>query len=212
MGTDFLSGSGLQSGFVLAVIIAAVLLANHLGGGTGLARRAAQVALGLALMMLVFSATTAFHGAPDVPIDRMESIFEADGPEEFLEASRDSAARSSQVGTIHIGLGIIFVALGVVVFRKLGGLTPGLLLGGVFLMLLGTAEGGGDPANPLNALTGLLGAALPGSFSDAGTAQEIARFAVLAVGTLLLAALLCCWDRKVGAAASSGEVEESEDS
>ncbi len=211
MGTDFLSGSGLQSSFVLAVIIAAVLLANHLGGGAGLTRKAAQVALGLVLMMLVFSATTAFHGAPDVPIDQMESIFESDGLGEFLEASRDSAARSSQVGTIHIGLGIIFVALGVVVFRKLGGLTPGLLLGGV-LILLGAPEGGGDQANPLNALTGLLGTALPGNFSDAGTTQEIARFAVLAVGTLLLAALLCCWDRKVRAAASSGEVEESEDS
>ena len=148
MGTDFLSGSGLQSGFVLAVIIAAVLLANNLGGGAGLARKAAQVALGLALMMLVFSATTAFHGAPDVPIDQMESIFESDGPEEFLEASRDSAARSSQVGTIHIGLGIIFVALGVVVFTKLGGLTPGLLLGGVLLILLGAPEGGGGPGQP----------------------------------------------------------------
>ena len=81
MGTDFLSGSGLQSGFVLAVIIAAVLLANHLGGGAGLARKAAQVALGLALMMLVFSATTAFHGAPDVPIDQMESIFRVRWPQ-----------------------------------------------------------------------------------------------------------------------------------
>ena len=32
MSTDILAESGLRSGFVLAVVIAAVLLANYLGG------------------------------------------------------------------------------------------------------------------------------------------------------------------------------------
>ena len=62
MSADFFTGSGLQSGFVLAVLIAAVLLANHLGGSAGLMKRITQVALGLVLMLLIFSATTAFHG------------------------------------------------------------------------------------------------------------------------------------------------------
>ena len=67
MSTDIMAESGLQSGFVLAVLIASVLLANHLGGSAGLAQRAAQVGLGVVLMMLVFSATTAFHGPSAVP-------------------------------------------------------------------------------------------------------------------------------------------------
>ena len=212
MGTDLLSGSGLQSGFVLAVIIGAVLLANHLGGGKGLARKAAQVALGLALMMLVFSGTTAFHGAPDIPVGQLDSMFNSEM--ELVEATNDAAVRNSEVGSIHIGLGIIFVVLGVVVFRKMGALTPGLLLGGILLLLLGAPEGGSDQGNALGGLGGLLAGILPGTFGDAGTAREIVRFVVLAVGTLLLAGVLCCWDRRHPAASTDapGDEEESQDS
>ena len=213
MGTDPLSWSELQSGFVLAVIIGAVLLANHLGGGAGLARKAAQVALGLVLMMLVFSATAAFHGAPDIPLDQLDSMFESEM--ELVETTNDAAMRDSEVGSIHIGLGIIFVVLGVVVFRKLGALTPGLLLGGILLLLLSGPEGGSDQGNALGGLGGLLAGIIPGTFGDAGTAREIVRFAVLAVGTLLLAGVLCCWDRRHPAAATTdalGDVEESQDS
>ena len=38
MSTDALTNPGLQSGFVLAVVIAAVLFANHLGGSAALAQ------------------------------------------------------------------------------------------------------------------------------------------------------------------------------
>ena len=43
MGADALASAGLQSGFVIAVVIAAVLLADRLGGGAALAQRVAQV-------------------------------------------------------------------------------------------------------------------------------------------------------------------------
>ena len=208
MDTDLLSGSGLQSGFVVAVIIAAVFLANHLGGGKGLARKAAQVALGLALMMLVFSGTTAFHGAPDIPVGQLDSMFNSEM--ELVEATNDAAVRNSEVGSIHIGLGIIFVVLGVVVFRKMGALTPGLLLGGILLLLLGAPGDVGDQGTALGALGGFLTGILPGTFSDAGTAREIVRFAVLAVGTLLLAGVLCCWDRRHPAASTDAPTDEEE--
>ena len=139
-------------------------------------------------------------------------MFDSENLEEFLDSNDDATNRNSEVGTIHVGLGIIFVALGVVVFRRLGRPAPGLLLGGILLILLGVPDNGVDQANPLNLLSGFLGAASPGGFGNAGATQDIARFAVLAVGTLLLAALLCCWDRKVRSGASSGEVEEFEDS
>ena len=205
METD-LSVSSLQSGFVVAVIIGAVLLANHLGGSAGLMRKIAQVALGLALMMLVFTATTVFHGGPSVPPEELAVMFDSDI--EFLAAAGDSAGRNADVGTIHIGLGIIFVALGVVLYRKLGAITPGLMLGGLLLILLVNPDSGSQQSNPLYGLYSLLGSAFPGSLGDAGTAREIARFAVLALGTLLLAGLLCCWGRDK--AASDGEASQEE--
>ncbi len=205
MGID-LPASSLQSGFVLAVIIAAVLLANHLGGSEGLMRKAAQVALGLALMMLVFTSTTIFYEASSVPLDELDVMYESDM--EMFEAVSDSAGRNADVGTIHIGLGIIFVALGVALYRKLGAITPGLLLGGLLLILLGAPDIGNQQSDPLYGLYGLLLGTLPGSLGDAGTAREIARFAVLAAGTLLLAGLLCCWGRDKAPEDAEGSQEE----
>ena len=205
MSNDVVAGSGLQSGFVLAVLIASVLLANHLGGSAGLAQRAAQVGLGVVLMMLVFSATTAFHGPSAIPATALETLFESE--QQSMELSNESAQRNSEVGTIHIGLGVIFVALGVVLFRRLSVITPAFLLGGVLLILLGAPTGGGG-ASPLNALTGLFGAVVPGAFGDAGDARDIARFVVLLVGTMLLVGLMYFrWERE-----SSGDAVEASDS
>ncbi len=202
MSTDIMSESGLQSGFVLAVLIASVLLANHLGGSAGLAQRAAQVGLGVVLMMLVFSATTAFHGPSAVPATALETMF--DSEQQLTGLSNESAQRNSEVGTIHIGLGIVFVALGVVLFRRLSTITPAFLLGGVLLILLG-APAGGEGTNPLNAL---FSAVVQGGFGDAGNARDIARFVVLLVGAMLLAGLMYFrWERE-----SSGDAVEASDS
>ena len=202
MSTDIMAESGLQSGFVLAVLIASVLLANHLGGSAGLAQRAAQVGLGVVLMMLVFSATTTFHGPAAVPATALETMF--DSEQQLTGLSNESAQRNSEVGTIHIGLGIVFVALGVVLFRRLSTITPAFLLGGVLLILLG-APAGGEGTNPLNAL---FSAVVPGGFGDAGNARDIARFVVLLVGAMLLAGLMYFrWERE-----SSGDAVEASDS
>ena len=202
MSTDIMAESGLQSGFVLAVLIASVLLANHLGGSAGLEQRAAQVGLGVVLMMLVFSATTAFHGPSAVPATALETMF--DSEQQLTGLSNESAQRNSEVGTIHIGLGIVFVALGVVLFRRLSTITPAFLLGGVLLILLG-APAGGEGTKPLNAL---FSAVVPGGFGDAGNARDIARFVVLLVGAMLLAGLMYFrWERE-----SSGDAVEASDS
>ena len=73
-----------------------------------------------------------------------------DSEQQLTGLSNESAQRNSEVGTIHIGLGIVFVALGVVLFRRLSTITPAFLLGGVLLILLG-APAGGEGSNPLNA-------------------------------------------------------------
>ena len=186
---DSLTDSGLQSGFVLAVIIGAVLLAGYLGGTEGLAQKAAQVALGLALMLLVFSGTTAFHGLPAIPAEGLEAAFDFDSDAQFLERAAESSQRSSEIGTIHIGLGILFVALGVVLARKLSVLTPAFLLGGILLILFGAPSGSEGALGQIESLLGLLGPVL-GTVGDTGDAREIARFVVLLVGVLLLTGLL----------------------
>lgn len=194
MSADFFTGSGLQSGFVLAVLIAAVLLANHLGGSAGLMKRITQVALGLVLMLLIFSATAAFHGPAAIPPAELATTF--DSEEQFLAMSSESAQRNSEIGTIHIGLGIIFVALGVVLLRRLRDISPALMLGGVLLILVGVPGGGGG-VGEANSLVALLSAFVPGSLSDSGSAHEIARFIVLLVGVVLLTGLIYFrWERE----------------
>ena len=207
MDADTLANSGLQSSFVLAVVIAAVLFANHLGGSVGLAKRATQVALGLVLVMLVFSATTAFYGPLAIPVEGLELETMMESEQQVMRLINESAQRNSDVATIHVGLGIIFVALGVVLFRKLSAVTPAFLLGGILLILLGYPTGGGVP-DLLNTFAGFLSALVPGTLSDAGNARDIARFVVLLVGTVLLTGLIYFrWERDES---SGNATEESE--
>ncbi len=186
----------LQSGFVIAVIIAAVFVANRLGGDGALAQRAMQVAIGVALVLLVFSATTAFDGPPSAP-NRDISGFgiedEEETQEEFTAFAEESAERNSEVGTIHVGLGIIFVSLGVALFRWLRAIPTGFLLGGTLLLLLGAPPSG--TGELLVSSLGLFGAAFPGGEAEVGTGRDIARFVVLLVGTLaLLGATYWRWE------------------
>ena len=199
---DSLTDSGLQSGFVLAVVIGAVLLAGYLGGSAGLAERATQVALGLALMMLVFSATTAFHGLPAIPAGELEAAFGSES--QFLDRAAESSQRSSEIGTIHIGLGILFVALGVVLVRRLSVITPSLLLGGILLILFGAPTASEGGLGQLGSLLGAFGPVL-GAVGDAGDGREIARFVVLLVGVLLLMGLLYSRRERVPSDAAAEE-------
>jgi hypothetical protein len=181
----------LQSGFVIAAIIAAVLVANRIGGDGALALRVTQVAIGLALVLLIFSATAAFRGPPSAP---SQDLFGAEvesgdelraAQEEFAAFAEESAERNSEVGTVHVGLGIIFVAAGVALFRRLRAIPPGFLLGGVLLLLLGAPAGGGL-TDLLSGLGAFYGTVFGGSAAEAGMTRDVARFVVLFAGTLVL--------------------------
>ena len=185
-----MSFDGLQSGFVVGAVIVAVLVSNRLGGGAGLAKRAVQAALGIVLMMLVLSGTTAFYGPPTFSDEELEAAFETD--EDVLEISRSTARRVSVAGTIHLGVAVSFVVLGVALFRRLSVVTPALLLGGVLLLLLGVQTI--DYSDPLSFWTALFGgpSGTPaGVLNDPGFARDTARFAVLLAGAAALSWLLC---------------------
>ena len=177
--------AGLQSGIVLAVVIAAVLFADRFGAGEPLPLRVAQVALGLLLMMLVPSVTTAFQGPLEAQFDSSD--------EEAVEAVAEFARRSSVMGTIHIGVAIIFLVGGLVLARKGCAVAAGLLLAGVLLLLIGVPTGW--PAGYVDPVYRLLIALLPGGSGDAGDVRNIARIAVLLVGAVVLGVTICLQTR-----------------
>jgi len=183
-----LGASNLQSGFVVAVLIAAVLLAGRLGGDEALSRRAVQVAIGVALTLTVFAGTTAFLRAPEAPegslfagdfTNEREAERFADKLSDFAE---DSAQRSSEIGSVHLGIALVLIIAGAALQRSLRVIPAGVLLGGVLLLILGSSPVGGLE-NLLGGFGAVFGSVSPG---DAGQTRDIVRFVVLAGGTILL--------------------------
>ena len=131
----------LQSGFVVAVLIGGLLLAERLGGDEGFARKATLAAVAIALALLVTSGTTAFLWPPDVPEDVnffSNSSSQSDQAQaELLDYSKASTHRASDAGSIHVGIGILLALTGGLFIRRWRALGLGILLGGVLLLLLG---------------------------------------------------------------------------
>ncbi len=167
--------SGLQSGFVLGIVIASMLLAHRLGGTTILALRFAQLTLALVLTMLVFSATTTVDGLLGIQFEVSDNMFETGGPDPGL------VGHNSVVDTVHMALATLLVAGGAAILRRWGAIAPGFLLAGVLLMLFA-----GSPADPVGGVYQMIGLLLPRELADAGDARNIARVLVLLVGALLL--------------------------
>jgi len=178
----------LQSGFVIAVLIAAVLVADRLGGDEVLARRGIQVVIGLALTLAVFSGTTAFIRSPEPPDSTIfETTSDSDSEEaqeKLQEFAQKSAQRASESGSVHVGLGMVLAVVGGILLRRMRAIPSGFLLGGVLLLLLGAGAGGEDFSN---FLTSFYGSFLGGG--DAGQSRDIARFVVLLAGTIVLLGL-----------------------
>lgn len=180
--------SGLQSGFVIGVVIAAMLLAHRFGGTTVLALRLAQLTLALVLTMLVFSATTAVDGLLGIQFELSDEVF---GPGAG-GTTPGIIEHTSVVDTVHMGLAIVFVAGGVLVSRRWSALAPGFLLAGVLLMLFS-----GSPSGALDNVYAVVGLLLPPTLADAGDARNIARVLVLLVGALLLIRVIYSqWERE----------------
>lgn len=190
--------SGLQSGIVLAVILLAVFFAERLGGSGQLAQRIFQVALGLALTFLVISATTAFDPSPAPPEELQGALFDEilfEGNEDealqlVQDTGREAAQNAIEVRTIHTGLGLIFIVGGLALMTRLRSLPPGLMLGGLLLLLFGSPPQQGGLAGFTDVFSLIFGTLLPGAGSSVpGQARDIAHFAVLLAGTAALLAL-----------------------
>jgi hypothetical protein len=177
----------LQSGFVLAAILAAVLFATRIGIADDLARRLLQVALGVSIAFATVSATTAFIRAPEPPEEALSGGFDDEDDEqyEFLE---DIADHSAMVTTVHAGVGLLAVLGGLAALRRYPVTSLGVALGGLLLLLFGgrgLGAGDGDPASLFFASY----ASLLGSFLGGASSRwiDVAHFLVMLGGTVALA-------------------------
>jgi len=207
---DGLGGSGaagLQSGFVLAVILLVVFLADRLGGPAQLTKRAFQVALGLALAFLVLSGTAAFDRPPAVPEELEQAVAsgvsfgDEDGGETFQlyqQSSRDTAENASEVRTIQVGMGLVLVLGALLLFARLRVIPLAVMFGGLLLLLFGGPQAPGQGLGGLTDFYSLMLSATARVLSGggAGQARDIAYFVVLLVGVVgLLSCGFLVWER-----------------
>ncbi len=183
-------GIGLQSGFVIGVVIAALLLADRLGGTTALALRGAQLALALALVMLVIATTATIAGPFEPALDPFEP-----SEREFRDAAAEFARLDSVVGTVHAAVAVTFVALGAGLVRRSRALAPAVLVAGVLLLLAAVPDAWpGAYAAPIYSP---VVAWASGAGGEAGDARNLARLAVLAAGVVVLAVVIHLrWERR----------------
>lgn len=131
----------LQSGFVLAVLVALVVFADRLGGQREVARRMFQIALGAALAFTVAAGTVAL-----VEPDREEgaSLFDSaitTGDEDDQLTLQEVSDRSVVANTIRFGAGIVILLFGLGGLSRWNTLPLGVTFGGLLLLFAG---GGGN--------------------------------------------------------------------
>lgn len=193
--------AGLQSGFVLAAVLGAVLFAGRLGGGDEVARRVFQVALGVLVAFLAISATTAFLRAPEAP----ETLFgdssgssedssgssgdsvdsSGDQNNEPYEYFEDVANRNAAATTTHAGAGIVALLAGLIFLRRFRTLALGAALGGLLLILFGGTTGSGAPGDPSTAFLAYA-PLFSSAFGSASRGLDIAHFVLMLGGTSAL--------------------------
>jgi hypothetical protein len=175
-----MDGNGIQSGFVLAAIVAAVLFASRLGGGDEVAKRVYQVALGVLIAFAVVSATTAFIRPPELP----EVLREGSGSQEQDEAQyeffEDIANRNSAATTTHAGAGAFALLAGLFLLPRLRTLSLGIALGGLLLILFGGVTASGANTDPNTFFLAAYSGLLSSTVGAASRGLDIAHFAVLA--------------------------------
>lgn len=199
-------GSGnLQSGFVLAIVLAAFLFAERLGGTDQLAKRVFQVGLGVVLAFAVIGGTTAFVRSPKLPsaLEQSASFGSSDSgaggdnskvAEDYFRkvANRDSARH-----TIHVGVGVLLLVAGIAALGRWSVTAPGGALGGLLLVLFGgvrTAAAGADQTG-LNALFSIYSSLLGNVAGAPARGVDVAHFIVLVGAAAFLVTFgLMRWD------------------
>lgn len=187
---------GLQSGFVFAVIVAALLAANQLGGPEEIIKRFFQLALAVTVAFAVISGTEAFvrNSTPTESSSIFGSDFDTD-EEESLEYFEDSADRTSLRRMIQFAAGIVSLVGGVFLLRRFAVTGLALALGGVLLILFGGAVRDGSEGNALDGYLSIFTSLISSIIGQPSRLVDISEFVVLAAGAVVLLLVgLRTWD------------------
>jgi hypothetical protein len=199
------STGGLQSGIVLAAIVAAVLFADRFGGADQIAQRIFQLALAATLAFVVMSGTLAFIRPPAFP-DQAGSSFSSSSDsfdsgssssstdsansDVQLRYFRDVANRDAARSSAHFGAGVILLVTGIGALRRWKTSGLGIATAGLLLVLFGGVHTGStDSSNPLTSLYSSLFSAFGAIAGTASKRTDIIRFAVFGGGAVALLAL-----------------------
>jgi hypothetical protein len=155
--------------FVAAVLIGAVLVYDRLGGNHELSRRLFQVGLALSLAFVVLSATAAFirTGAVEGGV--------AFGSAANVASPTDQGNRAVSAATVHYALGVVFLIAGMAMLRRYHTLPLAFVLGGVFLLFMGGSVSGASTVATLARL-GI----------QSSQKVDVASFATAVGGTIVL--------------------------
>jgi hypothetical protein len=192
------AAANLQSGFVLAVLVGAILFADRLGGADEVARRLFQLVLGVAVAFVVVGGTSAFLRAPDYPDTSSSSSFNSGSSEsqEQKDFFEDLANHNDAVTAIHFGVGAVLAVAGAALVRRRATIALSLILGGLLLVLFGGVTSGSDSSgDPLSAFAAVYSSLLGSVVGKGSLLADAARFAALAAGTaVLMLYALWRWD------------------
>ena len=128
----------LESGFVLAVIVAALLIADRVGGSPELGRRFYQVALGATVAITVVAFTTAVIRPADDASTVTDVFTGGTSDSDGLGSLEDEADRQSARNMVRLGAGVVAIMAGLALTKRWGTLPLGFLLGGLILILFGS--------------------------------------------------------------------------
>ncbi len=184
---DALGAGNLQSGFVLAVILAAVFFTDRLGGAGALGRRALQVGLAALVAFTVVSGTLAFLRQPDVP-PSLESSSDSSSSSRNETAEnylKDVNKRNETANTIHSGVGVLLVVGALAAVRRLPIVAIGWLFGGVLLIIFG-GTGTHAATDPGSLLLASYSTLLGSYFGATDRLTDIVHFVVLLIGVVIL--------------------------
>jgi len=154
----------MDTGFLAAVLVAAVLLYDRLGGNQELSRRLFQIGLAVSLIFVVISGAEAF--------------IRADTAQGGFVTGTDAPAAANRViaiNAVQYGFGAGFLIAGLTMMRRYHTVPMSLALSGVFLLLTGPAWTNSGVA-PL----------LLGQFAQSTQKFEVGAFVTAVVGTIVL--------------------------
>ncbi|MEX2236857.1 MAG: hypothetical protein WEB00_04875 [Dehalococcoidia bacterium] len=170
----------LQSGFVVAVVLAAIFLADRLPDGA-LAQRALQVALAIGIVLTTAAFTEAVVPSPNLQdlSDEFQNLEQIEEPQDFFDVTQDIANEDDVRSMIQFAAGAAFVVGGLMMIRRYAVLPTAVIFGGLLVLLASGSQGGGDT------LSQLLDFVIGDAASSAG--YDWGRFAVFLLGTAALA-------------------------